>query len=561
MYIYGFIYSIRESISPTNVMDINESCGGKNGTAFSSHKKDAGGSYDESGGTFYSITLGAIEEINAYSAAKSSMFMDTFNTTTGKEPLICGECEGCQLKYGHKNNQLRKKCSKRRCANRGHGVANSDTNAATDSDGQTSVEDSVQEKRPKATAKKPVTFTCPHCLKDFTFNPRTAAASFASHTRVCKQRKEQSNQPVDGGAPSSISNYFGISYNKQNKKWQAYIRPNKKKKENLGHYNLRCDAALAYDKAAIELGRWTNFNTPYEYEKAKKLELEHIQTTGGDITNPSVKDSVQENKPEAASKKPADASFGRITRACENKNEKTIQRADDEELPSDKIEEDHSDANGANMSVRENQFGKADRKKTSIYTGVTYYKCQNNFVNWQSQIKKKDKSVYLERHNLECDAALAYDKATLQLRGPAAKTNFSTMDEYEKAKKLELERMQTTGGEVMVDTADAEKEETISNNTGASYHKHEKKWQAGIRRENVELEELSEKKKRGRDRPMKVKHCLLLPGAGQLANSQKMRKIEWKEELPGDMVMELEHRESICFACHHGIEGGICNCF
>ena len=50
--------------------------------------------------------------------------------------------------------------------------------------------DCVPKEKPKA-SKKPVTFNCPHCLKNFTYSyPPTAAASFSHHTRACDPNKK-----------------------------------------------------------------------------------------------------------------------------------------------------------------------------------------------------------------------------------------------------------------------------------------------------------------------------------------------------------------------------------
>ena len=128
-----------------------------------------------------------------------------------------------------------------------------------------------------------VTFNCPNCLKDFTFNnPRTAAASFALHTRACKNRKEQASGQPDNDEVSSNSNtvekrkksskYTGVSYFKNNKKWQAVIY-HEKKTTNLGYtFSLQCDAALAYDKAAIQM-KGSNANTNFSSKKDDKVNM------------------------------------------------------------------------------------------------------------------------------------------------------------------------------------------------------------------------------------------------------------------------------------------------
>ena len=53
-----------------------------------------------------------------------------------------------------------------------------------------SQKDSIPKEKAKASGK-PVTFNCPHCLKNFTYSyPPTAAASFSHHTRACDPNKK-----------------------------------------------------------------------------------------------------------------------------------------------------------------------------------------------------------------------------------------------------------------------------------------------------------------------------------------------------------------------------------
>jgi hypothetical protein len=64
------------------------------------------------------------------------------------------------------------------------------------------------------------------------------------------------------------SQYLGVSFKKQNKKWESYIHYNYKK-VRIGYFNEEIDAAKAYDTKAKELhGEFANLNFPSTNEAA-----------------------------------------------------------------------------------------------------------------------------------------------------------------------------------------------------------------------------------------------------------------------------------------------------
>jgi hypothetical protein len=70
--------------------------------------------------------------------------------------------------------------------------------------------------------------------------------------------KAQNNRNV--GSKGGSSKYCGVAWCKSKNKWEAYITFNRKKK-HLGRYSEEIDAAMAYNKAAIEMfGEFAKLN-------------------------------------------------------------------------------------------------------------------------------------------------------------------------------------------------------------------------------------------------------------------------------------------------------------
>ena len=99
------------------------------------------------------------------------------------------------------------------------------------------------------------------------------------------------------------------------------------------------------------------------------------------------------------------------------------------ETPPDKLS-DHRDGNGLNnqrynlriCSKSENSRNcKKHCKSSSIYKGVSLDKRLNL---WEARITYNRKHIFLGRHKIESDAALAYDRRALELFGEFANLNF-----------------------------------------------------------------------------------------------------------------------------------------
>lgn len=82
---------------------------------------------------------------------------------------------------------------------------------------------------------------------------------------------------------------------------------------------------------------------------------------------------------------------------------------------------------------------KRRKKMYSDYVGVTYNKTHQKY---QACITHYRKQHYLGRYRLAVDAARAYDESAKLLKGSGWKINFGSVEEYEIAKKNELERME-----------------------------------------------------------------------------------------------------------------------
>jgi hypothetical protein len=81
-----------------------------------------------------------------------------------------------------------------------------------------------------------------------------------SNLRVCTSAENQRNRPGVGGS----SQYKGVSYDKEHKKWEAGITL-RGKRIHIGLFESEIEAARAYDRKALELfGEFAYLNFPEE---------------------------------------------------------------------------------------------------------------------------------------------------------------------------------------------------------------------------------------------------------------------------------------------------------
>ena len=209
--------------------------------------------------------------------------------------------------------------------------------------------------------------------------------------------------------------YIGV--HKSNKKYASKIYRNRKE-IYLGSYSLQVDAALAWDKANDMLDPPligpvpdANFTTLEDYERAKKLELNEV----------------------GLSSKLAMSSGEIITKVTAIiSNHSSSKGRGDGKVSSSAVQLCPPIA--WSECLRRTEPNRSDN-----YNGICLSK---NTQRWKAQIFRDKKKVYLGSYILRADAALAWDKANAMLDppliGPVPDANFTTLEDYERAKKLEL---------------------------------------------------------------------------------------------------------------------------
>jgi hypothetical protein len=84
---------------------------------------------------------------------------------------------------------------------------------------------------------------------------RLPSNNILSNLRYATPTEEQHNK--DKREVETSSSYLGVSFNKGNRKWDAYISLKNGTLEHLGYFNNELDAVFARDFAEVEL--WKEF--------------------------------------------------------------------------------------------------------------------------------------------------------------------------------------------------------------------------------------------------------------------------------------------------------------
>lgn len=149
------------------------------------------------------------------------------------------------------------------------------------------------------------------------------------------------------------------------------------------------DAAKAYDKCARRLkgDEWrVNFARPEEYERAKKRELEQLET----------------ERDEAEAGRPKDAA-----------------------------------------AVKAKTQATEEYKRAKPFIGVSYD--ERNKKKFWARISHQKKMHFLGRYELAVDAAKAYDECARDLKGDGWRVNFARPEEYKKQSRRKLNNSRPNG--------------------------------------------------------------------------------------------------------------------
>jgi hypothetical protein len=211
------------------------------------------------------------------------------------------------------------------------------------------------------------------------------------------------------GVERQTSTYRGVSWNKRDNKWAAYIRSNGKNR-SLGYFEDEEEAARAYDRAArAQHGEKALLNFPTKKEQAageaKQQQWIKCRETGSKYRG------VYWQKSQNIWK--ANITFdGKQHHLGCFEDEQEAARAYDRAARAQ---------HGENAQLNFPAEGESGSRKSSKYRGVSWLKSRNK---WKVVIRCDGKQHYLGYFEDEEKAAKAYDRASRAHKGEKAQLNF-----------------------------------------------------------------------------------------------------------------------------------------